>query len=286
MIKTTLKIEGMMCSMCEAHIADAIRKAVPSAKKVTASRSRKEASFVTEEAVDTAALKSAIYATGYDCLSVESAQEEKKGLFNRYVNQTRKPEGFLGKLMLGGMNGGHAKLADWGMLQLRDLSPNAIAELGCGGGRNAGELLKRFPDALVTAVDYSALSVEKAKKYNRKAAEAGRIRVLQGDVSALDFADASFDLATAFETVYFWPGPTESFSEVCRILKPGGRFLIVNESDGTDKTGKQFESIIDGMKTYTAEELETALKDAGFASVRIAHHPQKPWLAILAAKGN
>ena len=36
MIMTTLKIEGMMCSMCEAHICEAIRKAVPEAKKVKA----------------------------------------------------------------------------------------------------------------------------------------------------------------------------------------------------------------------------------------------------------
>ena len=41
------------------------------------------------------------------------------GLFRKYVNQTRKPEGFLGKLMIGGMNGGHAKLADWGMRRAR-----------------------------------------------------------------------------------------------------------------------------------------------------------------------
>lgn len=83
MIKTTMKIDGMMCGMCEAHICDAIRNAVPSAKKVTASRSKKEASFLTEEAVDTDILKTAIDATGYTCLGVESAPYKKKGLFRR-----------------------------------------------------------------------------------------------------------------------------------------------------------------------------------------------------------
>lgn len=83
MIKTTMKIEGMMCGMCEAHVSDAIRKAVPSAKKVAASRSKKEASFLTEEPVNTEMLKSAIDATGYTCLSIESAPFEKKGLFGR-----------------------------------------------------------------------------------------------------------------------------------------------------------------------------------------------------------
>jgi len=83
MVKTTLHIEGMMCGMCEAHVCDAIRKAVPSAKKVTASRSKKEAFFLTEEAVDTNSLKAAIDATGYTCLGGESAPYEKKGLFGR-----------------------------------------------------------------------------------------------------------------------------------------------------------------------------------------------------------
>ena len=83
MIKTTMKIDGMMCGMCEAHICDAIRKAVSSAKKVTASRKKKEASFLTEGAVDTDRLKAAIEATGYIWLGVESAPYEKKGLFGR-----------------------------------------------------------------------------------------------------------------------------------------------------------------------------------------------------------
>ena len=83
MIKTTLRIEGMMCGMCEAHVSDAIRRAVPSAKKVSASRGRREATFLTEEPVDADALKAAIGATGYSCLGVGSAPYEKKGRFRR-----------------------------------------------------------------------------------------------------------------------------------------------------------------------------------------------------------
>ena len=83
MIKTTLKLEGMMCGMCEAHISDAIRKAVPSARKVSASRSKKEASFLTEDPVNEDILKKAIEDTGYDCLSMESAPYKKKGWFGR-----------------------------------------------------------------------------------------------------------------------------------------------------------------------------------------------------------
>ena len=83
MFKTTLKIEDMVCGMCEAHICEAIRRTVPEAKKVTASRSKKEASFLTEEAVNTNSLKIAIDNTGYSCLSVESIPYVRKGLFGR-----------------------------------------------------------------------------------------------------------------------------------------------------------------------------------------------------------
>ena len=83
MVKTTLKIDGMMCSMCEAHICDTIRKAVPSAKKVSASHAKGEASFLTEAALDGNLLIDAIAATGYTCLGVASAPYEKKGLFGR-----------------------------------------------------------------------------------------------------------------------------------------------------------------------------------------------------------
>ncbi len=65
----------------------------------------------------------------------------------------------------------------------------------------------------------------------------------QGDASSLAFPDTSFELATAFETVYFWPGLEKCFKQVFRVLRPGGVFMICNESDGTDPASKKFESI-------------------------------------------
>lgn len=108
--------------------------------------------------------------------------------------------------------------------------------------------------------------------------------VRQGNASALDFDEGIFDLATAFETVYFWPGITHCFSEAARVLRPGGLFMIVNESDGLDAGSKKFEEMIDGMKIYTAGELESALRDAGFSKVKTIHHEKKPWITVLAVK--
>ena len=61
MVKITLKIDGMACGMCEAHVNDAIRRAF-SVKKVKASHSRGQAEIIAEGPLEEAALKAAVAA--------------------------------------------------------------------------------------------------------------------------------------------------------------------------------------------------------------------------------
>lgn len=83
MEKITVKIDGMMCGMCEAHIQDTIRTAFPDAKKVKASRTRGEATFLMEGGFDEAKLKKAVEDTGYTFVSASSEPYKKRGLFGR-----------------------------------------------------------------------------------------------------------------------------------------------------------------------------------------------------------
>ena len=132
---------------------------------------------------------------------------------------------------------------------------------------------------------FKASAEEMPKDYHNKTMiETGRCEVVQGDVSDLKLLSDAFDLATAFETIYFWPGLEKCFAQVAKVLKPGGYFMICNESDGTDATGLKFEKIIDGMKNHTVEEIEAALRAAVFSEVRSDHHPSKPWITVLARK--
>ncbi len=81
MIKTTLKIDGMMCGMCESHINDAIRNSFD-VKKVNSSHTKGETVIVSKEALDEDEIKSVIDKTGYELKSISSEEfEEKKGLF-------------------------------------------------------------------------------------------------------------------------------------------------------------------------------------------------------------
>jgi len=207
------------------------------------------------------------------------------GIIRKYMNQTRRPEGVLGNLMISGMNTGHAALAKWGSGFLRVDDPASVIDLGCGGGSNVKALAERYTEAKVTGLDHSELSVERSRAFNSSLISSGRCRIVRGDVSATDFPDGSFDLATAFETIYFWPGLEKCFSEVARILGPDGTFMIVNESDGAVGISKKYEKIIEGMKIYTPEEIETALRAAGFAHVTTYRHDSKPWITVIAEKG-
>ena len=207
------------------------------------------------------------------------------GIIKKYMNQTRKPEGILGYLMITGMNTGHAAMAKWGSDYLRVSNPGAVIDLGCGGGSNVKALAQKYTEAKVTGLDYSELSVERSKAYNSSLVDSGRCEIIRGDVSDTNLPDGSFDLATAFETVYFWPGLEKCFGEVARILGPDGTFMIVNEADGAEGPSKKYEKIIEGMKIYTPEEIETALKSAGFDRVTTYHHDSKPWITVIAEKG-
>ena len=77
MIKTTVKVDGMMCGMCESHVNDAVRK-VFQVDKVTSSHSKGETVIISEKPVDEAKLKTAISATGYEVKGISSEPYEKK----------------------------------------------------------------------------------------------------------------------------------------------------------------------------------------------------------------
>ena len=78
MIQTTVKISGMACSMCEAHINDTIRRAF-SVEKVSSSHTKGKTVILSREPLDEAALRAAIDATGYTAGEIRAARMKRKG---------------------------------------------------------------------------------------------------------------------------------------------------------------------------------------------------------------
>ena len=77
MVKTVIKIDGMMCGMCEAHMNDAIRKAFQ-VEKVSSSHTKHETEIVSEAPLDEALLEKTVAATGYELKGISSEPYEKK----------------------------------------------------------------------------------------------------------------------------------------------------------------------------------------------------------------
>lgn len=179
----------------------------------------------------------------------------------------RKPEGKLGDRLIEKMNVNHEGLARWSVDHLDISSDDIILDIGCGGGVNVDRFLQ-ITENNVYGLDYSMVACEKSTLLNEVAICEGRCQIIQGSVSSLPFDDESFDIITAFETVYFWPDFVHDLKEVRRVLKDDGIFLIANEAlpKENDARQKELMELLD-MNIYSKAQLEDILHKGGFSHV-------------------
>ncbi|WP_298501032.1 class I SAM-dependent methyltransferase [uncultured Methanobrevibacter sp.] len=193
--------------------------------------------------------------------------KEEKYLNDKLLLNARKPEGKLGGELIDHMNENHEGLAKWSVSHLDISQSDIILDIGCGGGVNVRRFLE-MTDEKVYGIDYSSLAVERSKDLNRESVENGRCEIIEGSVCDLPFEDGSFDIVTAFETVYFWPDFVNDLREVRRVLKDGGIFFIANEALPIERDTRQQELIeLLDMNIYSKEQLEDYLQEADFRQV-------------------
>ena len=183
-----------------------------------------------------------------------------------FFQNTCKPEGIGGKIMVNMMNAGHSSMAEWGFTHIEIRNDYRCLDIGCGGGANVKKLLVKTPYGKVIGIDYSEVSVIKSSKINKAEIENKHCEILQGNVMKLPFRKETFDIITAFETIYFWPDINEAFKQVYRVLKVSGTFMICNESNGENSKEEKWTKIIQGMKIYNSEQIKKSLEDAGYTA--------------------
>lgn len=201
-----------------------------------------------------------------------------------FLQNTRKPIGFAGKLLVKMMNMGHGQMAKWGFSQIQPPIGGKVLDVGCGGGANLATWLAKCPQGKIFGIDYSEVSVQASQKHNKKAISENRCEVSQGDVLALPFTDGEFDYVSAFETIYFWNPIQKAFGEIFRVLKKGGHFLICNELSARNDKNLKWENMISGMRIFEADELSNLLIQAGFENIKIYREEKKGYLCIIAKK--
>jgi ubiquinone/menaquinone biosynthesis C-methylase UbiE len=206
---------------------------------------------------------------------------------NARTNQCQNPTGWLGRLVLRNMNSRHAKVTDWGLSQTTIGKQDIILDVGCGGGKAVSKLAAIATQGKVYGIDHSAASVAAAMRTNRQWIDIARVEIREASVSQLPFSDGAFDVVTAVETHFWWPALPTDLREVLRVLKPGGRLIIIAEVyKGAASAPKVIEiySQKTGMALLSVEEHRELLTDAGYSDVQIITEPNKGWIFCMGSK--
>lgn len=102
---------------------------------------------------------------------------------------------------------------------------NAILDVGCGGGQIMAMFAKGFPDSKFVGVD---LSEDQVRRANRRVQPLGsRVSAKPGSALALPFRDGRFDVVYSIASIKHWSDKQAGLQECGRVLKPGGRLLVV-----------------------------------------------------------
>ncbi|MDD3224488.1 MAG: class I SAM-dependent methyltransferase [Clostridium sp.] len=204
----------------------------------------------------------------------------------RRVNQCRKPNGELGRIVIEDMNSKHYELTSFGLKDAHIKNNYNILDIGCGGGRTVNRLSKIAENGNVFGMDYSYECVKSSKEYNEELIKSKKVSILQASVEEIPFKDNNFDIVTAVETIYFWPDLVENFKEVKRVLKKGGKFVIINEMYNSKKFKEKNDNYeaLGTMKILTPGELRDMLLKAGFENVEYKLVEERNWIRYLCEK--
>ena len=160
-------------------------------------------------------------------------------------------------------------------LVLAGRGPLDALDAGCGTGFLAFELTARGHQ--VTGVDFAPAMIAEAR---RKAAERGvSIRLEEADAEQLPFPPGSFDLAISRHVLWTLPHPEAAIDEWIRVLRPGGRLVVVDGqfdvgasagSPESARTSHEYAAVGDQLPFLGGrprDEIETLLKAHGLVNV-------------------
>jgi ubiquinone/menaquinone biosynthesis C-methylase UbiE len=197
--------------------------------------------------------------------------------------EVRRPSRLFGRVMASAMNESHSAMTDWGLQHVSIEKQFTILDIGCGGGRTIRKHAAAAPEGMIYGVDYAKGSVAASRAENRDAIQQGRVDVQYASVSQLPFPDAKFDLASAVETMYYWPDPVKDLQEILRVLKPGGRLIVIHETYKGARWDFLKGSIMKLLraKNFSVDEFKQLMTSAGLIEVQALVEPSKGWICVI-----
>jgi len=182
-----------------------------------------------------------------------------KSIHKYIASQFGKPTGFCGKISAFFMNRLNQKLYKTVAEKLDIQETDAILDIGFGNGYLMHRLANKNPQKIY-GVEISSDMLNAAARKNREKIEQGKMQLLLADVQNLPFENCSVDKAYSINTIYFWQDINLGFSEIKRVLKPGGIFLNVFY---LEKWLDKLPITRYGFSKCTAEQIEKATAESG-----------------------
>lgn len=180
-------------------------------------------------------------------------------LFDRVMGaQWGCPKGIRGRLAAFLMERGNAVMNELAIEALDVGTGERVLEIGFGPGVTLERIAQVVGEGSVAGIDPSELMVRRASKRLQRHVEAGRASLRQGVSSQMPFEDASFGRALSVNTIYFWKDPHADLCETRRVLKAGGRFVLVfrgleGESGRLEGHGMPEPRTVDDVAEWLAE---------------------------------
>ena len=186
------------------------------------------------------------------------------------------------------MNSRHSNVTDWGLGHVSIEKHYTILDVGCGGGRTLSKLAESATQGKVYGIDYSEESVVGSKRTNARWIDMSRVEVRHGSVSQLPFRDGMFDLVTAVETHFWWPDLPADMREIFRVLKAGGKLIVIAEvyKGANTMASKLVEKYASrtGMTLLDVDEHRELFAKAGYLDVQVIEERDRGWICGIGRK--
>ncbi|KAF1959673.1 hypothetical protein CC80DRAFT_466724 [Byssothecium circinans] len=161
------------------------------------------------------------------------------------------------------------------MMGLRDNM--RVLDVGCGIGGPAREIVK-FSGVNVIGLNNNDYQIERATQYAEKEGLSHKLKYTKGDFMQMSFPDNSFDAVYAIEATVHAPSLEGIYSEIFRVLKPGGVFgvyewLMTDQYDNDNPHHREIRLGIEvGDGISNMEKIDVALKAMKAAGFQMEHH--------------
>lgn len=200
--------------------------------------------------------------------------------------QARKPDKWFGRIFARAMNQGHASMTDWGLHHVTIESRFKVLDIGCGGGATVQKLAAIALEGMVYGIDYAEGSIAVSRELNSRLIGEGRVVIQKASVSHLPFPDDTIDLATAIETQYYWPDLVGDMREILRVLKPGGKLVVIAEMYKGGKCDWLKWPVMWLLRSshLSVSDHRELFASASYVNVEIFEENSKGWICAIATK--